>query len=158
RSIGNYVAVGAQAAKLSDPNHLRTYSMVGGLFGEADVFYTCEDARTIVASCVDAGAPLDFWSINNYAIATMSTELRSIDYGIGNHQAASGLPVLISETGHTSTETQFSDASARQAAAIPTEIWASLMAGAIGAHIFTWNDRDFFSGNNSPREKGFGIV
>src|SRR5262245_21940961 len=77
KSIGNYVALGALAARLSDPNHLVTYSMVGGLFGEEDVFYTCEDARTIVASCSEAGAPLDFWSINNYAIATMDTELRS---------------------------------------------------------------------------------
>src|SRR5262249_45059331 len=65
KSIGDYVAVGAQAAKLSDPNHLRTYSMVGGLFGEQDVFYTCEDARTIVQRCAGAGAPLHFWSINN---------------------------------------------------------------------------------------------
>jgi len=157
-SIGAYVALGSQAAKLADPNHLRTYSMVGGLFGEADVFYTCEDARTIVKHCAEGGAPLDFWSINNYAIATMDTELRSVDYGIGKHQASSGLPVLVTETGHTSTETQFSDAPARQAAALPSEIWASLMSGAIGVHIFTWNDRDLFSGQNSPREKGFGIV
>jgi hypothetical protein len=158
KSIGNYVALGAQTAKMFDPNHLRTYSMVGGLFGEEDVFYTCEDARTIVASCAEAGAPLDFWSINNYAIATINTELRSVDYGIGKHRAASGLPVLVSETGHTSTETQAADASGRQAAALPGELWASLMSGAIGVHVFTWNDRDLYSGNNSPRERGFGIV
>src|SRR5262249_18853512 len=71
KSIGDYVAAGARSAKLFDPNHLLTYSMVGGLFGEADIFYTCEDARAIVKSCADAGAPLDFWSINNYAIATI---------------------------------------------------------------------------------------
>jgi hypothetical protein len=127
-------------------------------FGEEDVFYTCEDARTIVASCAEVQAPLDFWSINNYAIATINSELRSVDFGIGKHQAASGLPVLVTETGHTSTETQYPDSSARQAAALPTELWASLMSGAIGVHIFTWNDRNLFSGNNSPRERGFGIV
>jgi hypothetical protein len=158
KSIGNYVAVGALTAKQSDPNHLRSYSMVGALFGEEDIFYTCEDARTIVASCADAGAPLDFWSINNYAMSTILTELRSVDYGIGKHRAASGLPVLVTETGHTSTETQYADASARQGAALPTELWASLMSGAIGVHVFTWNDRDLYSGNNSPRERGFGIV
>jgi hypothetical protein len=158
KSIGDYVALAARTAKLSDPNHLRTYSMVGGLFGEADIFYTCEDARTIVKSCADVGAPLDFWSINNYAIATIDTELRSVDYGISKHRAASGLPVLITETGHTSTETEYADASGRQAAALPSEVWASLMSGSIGVHIFTWNERDLFSGNNFPREKGFGIV
>src|SRR5882672_3124648 len=89
KSIGEYVALGANAAKRSDPNHLRTYSMVGGLFGEADVHYTCEDAKTIVASCAAAGAPLHFWSINNYAIAGLKSELRSADFGIAKHQAAS---------------------------------------------------------------------
>jgi hypothetical protein len=157
-SIGEYVALGARAARLADPNHLITYSMVGGLFGEADVFYTCEDAGTIVRHCADAGAPLDFWSINNYAIATMDSELRSVDYGIGKHQAGSGLPVLVTETGHTSTEDLFLDASSRQASALPTEIWASLMSAAIGVHVFTWNDRDLFSGNYDARERGFGIV
>jgi hypothetical protein len=67
-SIGNYVAIGAAAAKANDPNHLLTYSMIGGIFGEADAHYTCEDARTIVARCAAADAPLNFWSINNYAI------------------------------------------------------------------------------------------
>jgi beta-galactosidase GanA len=94
QSVGDYVALGAQAAKTADPNHLCTYSMVGGLFGEADIFYTCEDARTIVERCRRAGFPLDFWSINNYAIATLATELHSVDYGIAKHKAASGLPSL----------------------------------------------------------------
>jgi hypothetical protein len=157
-SIGGYVALGAAAAKSGDPNHLRTYSMVGGLFGEADIHYTCEDAKTIVASCAAAGAPLDFWAINNYAVAGVTTELRSADYGIAKHQAASGLPVMISETGHSSTENLADGAAQRQAAAVPTQMWEALMSGAIGAHIFTWNDRDLFSGDNFPREKGFGIV
>ncbi len=157
-SIGEYVALGARACKLGDPNHLRTYSMVGGLFGEADIHFTCEDAKTIVASCATAGAPLDFWAINNYAIASLVNELRSADFGIAKHQAASGLPVMISETGHTSTENLYEGASARQAAALPGQMWEALISGAIGTHIFTWNDRDLFSGENFPREKGFGIV
>src|SRR5258705_4548303 len=157
-SIGQYVAVGALAAKRADPNHLRTYSMVGGLFGEADIHYTCEDAKTIVASCAAAGAPLHFWSINNYATTGLKTELRSADFGIAKHQAASGLPVMVSETGHSSTDNLTDGAAERQAAAVPTQMWEALMSGAIGTHIFTWNDRDLFSGDYFPREKGFGIV
>ena len=157
-SIGGYVAVGAVAAKAGDPNHLITYSMVGGLFGEADIHYTCEDAKTIVATCAAAGAPLDFWAINNYAVAGVKTELRSADFGISKHQAASGLPVMLSETGHSSTENLAAGAAERQAAALPTQIWEAFMSGVIGAHIFTWNDRNLFYGDNFPREKGFGIV
>lgn len=157
-SIGDYVAVGAVAAKAADPNHLRTYSMVGGLFGEADIHYTCEDAKTIVARCAAAGAPLQFWAINNYAVAGVKTELRSADFGIAKHQAASGLPVMLSETGHSSTENLADGAAERQAAVLPTQMWEALMSGVIGVHIFTWNDRDLFSGDNFPREKGFGIV
>ena len=158
QSIGEYVAFGAVAAKLHDPNHLRTYSMIGGLFGEADVHYTCEDGKTIVKSCADAGAPLHFWAINNYAIAALDTELRSADYGIGKHQAAAGLPVMISETGHTSTEDLHPGAAERQAAALPGQMWEALMSGAIGTHIFTWNDRNFFTTEYFGRERGFGIV
>src|SRR5437762_13390455 len=78
--------------KAADPNHLLTYSMIGGIFGEADAHYTCEDAKVIVARCAEAGAPLRFWSINNYALTRVDTELRSVAFGIGKHKAESGLP------------------------------------------------------------------
>ena len=158
QSIGNFIAAGALAARAADPHHLITYSMVGGLFGDWDALYPCEDAKTIVACCRLAGAPLDFWSINNYAIATLDTELRSADFGIGKHRAQSGLPVMVSETGHTSTETLHRGAGPRQARAVPGQVYEALMSGAIGVHVFTWNDRDFFRGDNSPRERGFGLV
>jgi len=132
--------------------------MIGGLFGEADTYYTCEDGRTIVQTCAEVGVPLDFWSINNYAIASLGTELRAGDFGIAKHQLDTGLPVLLSETGHTSTETLHEGANERQAAAVPSQVWESILSGAMGVHIFTWNDRDFFSGDYFPREKGFGIV
>jgi len=156
-SIGEYVAVGAVAAKRADPNHLRTYSMVGGIFGETDANYTCEDGRTIVERCRVAGAPLDFWSINNYASATFGTDLRSGDYGIARHQADTGLPVLVSETGHTDTETLWDGPRERQARAIPGQMWEALMSGAIGTHVFTWNDRPKFA-DYFMRERGFGFV
>lgn len=157
-SIGSYTALGSVAAQVGDPNHLRTYSMVGGLFGEADIHYTCEDAKTIVASCAAAGAPLHFWSINNYAVMSITAELRSADFGIAKHQAQSGLPVMISETGHSSSENQENNSVARQGRAIVSQMWEALMSGAIGTHIFTWNDRELFSGDYFPRERGFGIV
>ena len=141
-SIGNYVAIGAAAAKANDPNHLLTYSMIGGIFGEADAHYTCEDARTIVARCAAADAPLNFWSINNYAITASGTELRSVAYGIGKQKAESGLPVMVSETGLSSTDTNGGpEQGSRQAPALASLMWESLLSGAIGSHIFTWNDR-----------------
>jgi hypothetical protein len=157
KSIGDYVAIGALAAKKADPNHLRTYSMVGGIFSGDDALNTCEDAKTIVARCAAAGAPLDFWSVNNYAWASMGSELRSADYGIAKYQQISGLPVMISETGHTSTENLFPGAAARQGKAIQSQLWESALSGSIGIHLFHWSDRELFGGF-FVREKGFGIV
>ena len=59
-------------------------------------------------------APLDFWSINNYAWALQGNELRSGQFGITKYQDQSGLPILITETGHSSTEDQFPGAPSRQ--------------------------------------------
>jgi len=167
QSIGNFVAVGAAAARQADPNHLCTYAMVGGLFNGLDANYTCEDAHTIVAQCAAARAPLDFWSINNYAWAAEGNEMRSAAFGIEKQQAASGLPVMISETGFSSTENLFDYdpvsgtfyAGARQPKALPSTMWESLMCGAIGIHFFTWNDREVYT-PDSPfyRERGFGIA
>lgn len=156
-SIGQYVAVGAAAAKLADPSHLRTYAMVGGLFIGNDANYTCEDAATIVAGCANAGAPLQFWAINNYAWATFTAELRSVDSGIAKHIVNSGLPVLVTETGQSTTDDLLLGAAPRQPKAVPGAMWESLMSGAIGTHIFTWNDRDLFNGV-FIRERGFGVV
>ncbi len=158
QSIGDYVAAGAVGAKLADPNHLHTYSMVGGVFSGVDALYTCEDAKTIVARCAHAGAPLDFWSVNNYAGATVGDEMRSADFGIRKYQAQSGLPVMVSETGHSSTENLPLTAGPRAAKGIPTQMWEALSSGAIGMHVFTWNDRDLFGHTTFTREKGFGIV
>ena len=157
KSIGDYVAAGAVAAKLADPNHLRTYSMVGGIFSGDDSLNTCEDARAIVARCAAAGAPLDFWSINNYAWASIGSEMRTADFGIAKYRQQSGLPVMISETGHSSTESLFDGAPARQAKAIPSQMWEALVSGAIGTHIFHWSDREMFGGP-FLRERGFGFV
>lgn len=159
KSIGDFVAAGTAAARAVDPKHLQTYSMVGGIFSGRDANHTCEDARAIVARCRAAGAPLDFWSINNYANAAIGSELRSADFGVGKYQAESGLPVMISETGHSSTENLFDPESGlRQAKALPGQLWESLVSGAIGTHLFHWNDRKQYKENFFLRERGFGIV
>ena len=157
KSIGDYVAVGATAARQADPNHLLTYSMIGNVFASADELDTCEDAKTIVARCAAAGAPLNFWSVNNYALASTGSDLRSADFGIAKYQAQSGLPVLVSETGHSSTDDLNPEEPQRYGNALPGQVWEALMSGALGVHIFTWNDRDLFAGP-FIREKGFGIV
>ena len=155
KSVGDFVALGAVAAKSANTNHLISYSMVGGIYSGFDANNTCEDAKTIVARCAAAGAPLDFWSVNNYAWALEGNELRSAQYGIKKYQDQSGLPVLVTETGHSSTENLFPGAAGRQANALPGQAWEALMAGAIGVHIFTWNDRPQMP---QIREQGFGIV
>ncbi|HPG00574.1 MAG TPA: beta-galactosidase [Kiritimatiellia bacterium] len=156
KSVGDFVAIGSVAAKNADTNHLRSYSMVGGIYSGFDANNTCEDAKTIVARCMAAGAALDFWSINNYAWASEGNELRTAQFGITKYQDQSGLPVLVTETGHSSTENLFPGAAGRQPQALPGQVWEVLMAGGIGTHIFTWNDRPF--GGSQIREAGFGIV
>jgi hypothetical protein len=157
QSIGGFVAAGAMTARTCDPNHLLTYSMVGGVFNGNDANNTCEDAPSIVAACRQAGAPLDFWSINNYAWASEGSELRTADFGISKYEQLLGIPLMISETGHSSTETEF-PGGPRQPKAVPGQIWESLISGAIGTHIFTWNDRSQFTQFYFERERGFGIV
>ncbi|MBN1268775.1 MAG: beta-galactosidase, partial [Kiritimatiellae bacterium] len=154
KSIGDFVALGSVAAKNADTNHLRSYSMVGGIYNGFDANYTCEDAKTIVARCATNGAPLDFWAINNYAWALENNELRTAQFGITKYQDQSGLPVLVTETGHSSTESEFPGASPRQPKALPGQVWEAVMAGAAGVHIFTWNDRPM----PQVRERGFGII
>lgn len=160
QSVGDFVALGAQATRANDPNHLLTYSMVGGLFNGLDANYTAEDGQAIVAACRAAGAPLDFWSLNNYAWASLGSEMRSGDFGIAKYQAQAGLPVMISETGFSSTEDLFDKplAALRQPATLPGALWEAYMSGAIGWHIFTWPDRPRYGPGFFPRERGFGVV
>lgn len=158
KSIGDFVAAGAIAARQADPDRLVTYSMVGGIYSGTDANNTTEDAKAIVDRCALAGAPLDFWSINNYAWASFGSEMRSADYGVAKYQDVTALPVMISETGHSSTETFLGEGAAeRQPKALPSQLWESVMSGAVGVHFFHWNDRNQFSGS-FLREKGFGIV
>lgn len=158
-SIAEFVGAAAKAAKTADPDHLITYSMVGGIFSGTDANYTGEDAKEIVAACRRTGAPLDFFAVNNYAWASIGSEMRSADFGIAKYQETVGLPVLVSETGHSSTENILGPGAAeRQPYALPSQLWEGLMSGAIGVHFFHWSDRNMFTTNYFLRERGFGIV
>ncbi|MFH0879005.1 MAG: beta-galactosidase [Lentisphaerota bacterium] len=155
--IGDFLAKGAAAAKSADTNHLVTYAMVGGIFNGGDQNNSCEDAPTIIARCQAAGAPLDFWTINNYPWTLTGSEMRSGDFGISKYRDTINIPLLLSETGLSDTDNLFVETSSRQAGALASTIWEALMSGAIGAHIFHWSDRDEFP-SWQIRERGFGIV
>ena len=157
-SIADFIAAGAKAAKTAAPDQLISYAMVGGVFSGIDSNITGEDAVTIAERCRAAGAPLDFMSINNYAWALVGHELRSVDFGIAKFRDTLNMPLLISETGHSSTETNFPGAAPRQARALVSSVWESFVSGAAGVFIFHWQDRDEFRSGSFAREAGFGVV
>ncbi|MHB1014068.1 MAG: beta-galactosidase [Desulfurivibrionaceae bacterium] len=158
RTIADFLAAGAKAAKSGAPNQLISYSMVGGIFNGLDPNYTAEDPLTITEQCKAAGAPLDFISLNLYAWALAGHELRSLDFGIAKFRDLLDIPVLITETGHSSTETLFPGAAARQTGAIVSSTWEAMLSGAMGVHLFHWSDRNGFLATPYPREAGFGVV
>jgi len=157
-TIADFVAAGARAAKAAAPEQLISYSMVAGIFNGLDPNYTAEDPQTITERCRAAGAPLDFISLNLYAWALAGHELRSLDFGIAKFRDLLDIPVLITETGHSSTETLFPGAAARQTEAIVSSTWEAMLSGAIGVHLFHWSDRNNFLSTPYPREAGFGVV
>lgn len=158
RTIADFIAAGAKAAKGAAPNQLISYAMVGGIFNGLDPNFTAEDPQTITERCRAAGAPLDFISLNLYAWALAGHELRSLDFGIAKFRDLLDIPVLITETGHSSTETLFPGAAARQTEAIVSSTWEAMLAGAMGVHLFHWSDRNNFLTTPYPREAGFGVV
>ncbi|MFA5338626.1 MAG: beta-galactosidase [Candidatus Omnitrophota bacterium] len=154
-SIASFTSLGAQAVRQSDPNHLISYATVGMQWGEEDWRYHAEDTAKIAKACRDIGAPLDFWSINNYPWDLLGHESQTGRWGVINAKWRTGLPVLCTETGFTSSETMYSGMNElNQGPLIRNSLWEELEAGAIGVHVFTWNDRPYIT----DREKGFGIV
>ena len=158
QTIGDFLAVGAKAAKTAAPDQLISYSIVAGIFNGLDPNYTAEDPQTITERCRAAGAPLDFMSLNLYSWALAGHELRSLDFGIAKFRDLIDIPVLITETGHSSTETLFPGAATRQTEAIVGSAWEGLLSGAMGVHLFHWSDRNGFLATPYPREAGFGVV
>ena len=158
RTIGDFLAAGAKAAKTAAPEQLISYSIVAGIFNGLDPNYTAEDPLTITERCRAAGAPLNFMSLNLYSWALAGHQLRSLDFGIAKFRDLLDIPVLITETGHSSTETLFPGAAARQTEAIIGSTWEGLLSGAMGVHLFHWSDRNNFLATPHPREAGFGVV
>ncbi|HIJ91164.1 MAG: beta-galactosidase [Desulfobulbaceae bacterium] len=158
RTIADFLVAGAKAAKKAAPGQMISYSMVGGIFNGLDPNYTGEDPLIITERCRAAGAPLDFISLNLYSWALAGHELRSLDFGIAKYRDLLDIPLMITETGHSSTETLFPGAAARQTEAIVSSTWESMLSGAMGVHLFHWNDRNNFLATPYPREAGFGVV
>ncbi|HPG00036.1 MAG TPA: beta-galactosidase [Kiritimatiellia bacterium] len=154
-SIADFTALSAQAAKSADTNHLISYSTVGMQWGEEDWRYHAEDRGKITAFAAARGAPIDFFSVNNYPWSVLGHEAQNGQWGISYTKKVAGIPVLYSETGFTSSETMWPGMTeARQGPLVRNALWESLEAGAIGTHIFAWHDRPYIT----DREKGFGIL
>ncbi|HPG00022.1 MAG TPA: beta-galactosidase [Kiritimatiellia bacterium] len=154
-SIASFTAVGAVAAKQADTNHLLSYSTVGMQWGEEDWRYHAEDRGKITQACAASNAPVNFFSVNNYPWSILGHESQNGQWGISYTKKVSGIPVLYSETGFTSSETMWPGMTElRQGPLTRNALWESLEAGAIGTHIFAWHDRPYIT----DREKGFGIL
>jgi hypothetical protein len=154
-SIGSFTALGAKAAKAADTNHLISYSTVGMQWGEEDWRYHAEDRGKITAACISTGAPVDFFSVNNYPWSILGHESQNGQWGISYTKKVAKVPVTYSETGFTSSETMWPGLTElRQGPLIRNSLWESLLAGANGTHIFSWMDRPYIT----DREKGFGIL
>ena len=154
-SIASFTAMGAAAAREADTNHLLSYATVGMQWGEEDWRYHAEDRGKIARYCAASNAPLDFFSINNYPWALDGHETRNGHWGVSYTKKIAQVPVLYTETGFTSSEILFPGMDEqRQGILIRNSLWEGLEAGAIGTHIFTWQDRPWIT----DREKGFGIV
>ena len=154
-SVADFTALSAAAAKGADTNHLISYSTVGMQWGEEDWRYHAEDRGKITAAAAARGAPIDFFSVNNYPWSVLGHEAQNGHWGVTYTKKVAGVPVLYTETGFTSSETMWPGMNEfRQGPLIRNSLWESLQAGSIGTHIFTWQDRPYIT----DREKGFGIV
>lgn len=155
-SIAGFVALAAKSIRKTDPHHLISYSTVGMQWGETDNRYHTEDFAKIVETCREESAPLDFFSINNYPWALKGNELITGKWGIARAIHQTGLPVLLTETGFTSSETFYPISEKQQANFTRNSLWEALESGVIGVHVFHWSDRP--THQLPKREHGFGLV
>jgi len=151
-AVATVIGDACEAAKRADPGTRVTYSSIGVLFMPDDRTPLSEDVALIARECKRRGAPLDFLSINAYM--NLNTE-ESFHLGLAHKLAGalSGLPVIFSEFGLTSTE-QYADVDVfRQGPFLRAQYLQSIFDGVPEAHIFTWMDKRVVS----DREKGFGL-
>ncbi len=154
-SIAHFTSLGAEAARHADSNHLLSYSTVGMQWGEEDWRWHFESRQRITQKCAAVGAPLAFFSVNNYPWGELGHESEQGRWGVTYTKKTTGIPVMYSETGFTSSETLWPGMDENQQAILARNtLWEGLETGAIGTHVFSWMDRTYIS----SREKGFGIV
>jgi hypothetical protein len=153
KTMAEFIAAGCRAAAAGDPRAARTYSSVGVLFSQFDASVTSEDWGAIADACRAARAPLSFFSLNSYP--NLNSRL-SFDLGLSLEIArgATGLDVILTEFGVTSTEEYLNIAEEKQGPYLAAMIRQLIFDGARRAHVFTWNDKTFVS----RRERGFGVV
>ncbi len=154
-SIAHFTSLGAEAARKADPNHMLSYSTVGMQWGEEDWRWHFESRQRITQQCSAVGAPLSFFSVNNYPWGELGHESEQGRWGVLYTKKTTGIPVMYSETGFTSTETLWPGMDENQQGTLTADsLWEGLETGAIGTHVFSWMDRTYID----TREQGFGIV
>lgn len=152
-SIANIIGQACQASKKADPDAKISYSQIGVLFSHFDVNVTSEDPRAISQECARRGAPLSFYAINSY-MNLNSRESFNLGLSFDIAKALTGLDVLFTEYGATSSEEFLNVKEEKQAKFLKAQTLESLIDKIRQIHIFTWNDKLFVA----EREKGFGIV
>src|SRR5208283_604561 len=98
-SIAHFTSLGAEAARKADPNHLLSYSTVGMQWGEEDWRWHFESRQRITQQCSAVGAPLSFFSVNNYPWGELGHESEQGRWGVLYTKKTTGIPVMYSETG-----------------------------------------------------------
>ena len=129
----------------ADTNHLLSYSMIGAIFSGNDANTPVKMKKQSWAVAT-ARCALDFWSINNYPHTAAGSEKRSADFGVAKDKASRDLPVLVTKLATAARRVYGEPDATGQSSA--QRIWEALVSGAMGVHIFTWNDRDLYRGNN----------
>jgi hypothetical protein len=118
-----------------------------------DRFDVGESWGDIAAACRDAGAPLSRFALNAY-MNLNSFAPPSLGLAAAAARALTGLPVVFSEFGVTSSDVYVSVGEQRQGPLLVSAALEGLFDGIPAMDLFTWNDKPFVS----VRERGFGLV
>ncbi len=152
RAMAQTIGEACVAAKEADPGAKRTYSSIGVLYSQFDRWNTSEDYRLIAHECESRGAPLSFYSVNSYLNLNSAGSFHlGLSYEMA--KALTGLEVIFTEFGLTSTEEYAKIGEERQAKFLRAQYLETIVDQVPSAHVFTWTDKR----NVSLREKGFGV-
>jgi hypothetical protein len=150
-SIATFVCQGISAVNTADPNHLISYAVDGMIPGFVDWMFDGSDIIKIASTCKAMSAGLDFISLNNY-IQPGSVK-QGMGYGI-NYAKRTGLPIMITEVGVSTTQSDYNITEHQQGAYLISNIYeAAVVHFALGVHVFHWHDRIW----GSSSDYGYGI-